>query len=137
MKSLTSLIVGVIFGVGLALSGMTDRAKVIGFLDIFGEWVPDLLLVMGVAVCTTYIGFRIVLRRQTPLFEVKFFLPSNRQVDIRLITGASLFGLGWGLVGYCPGPVLSSLAYLQIEPLIFVIMMLIGMTAANRLRRHL
>ena len=132
MKGLTALICGLIFGVGLAMSGMTDTAKVIGFLDIFGQWVPDLGFVMGGAVLVTVVAFRLVLRRDNPLLADSFALPANTAIDGRLLGGAALFGIGWGLYGYCPGPAISALVYLNTDTVIFIAAMLVGMVIANK-----
>jgi uncharacterized membrane protein YedE/YeeE len=133
MKGLIALACGIIFGVGLAMSGMTDTAKVIGFLDIFGQWVPDLAFVMGGAVLVTVTLFRFVLRRKAPLLANSFALPTTTTLDARLLGGAALFGIGWGIYGYCPGPAISALAYLNVDTAIFVIAMLAGMTISNKL----
>lgn len=132
MKGLTALLCGLIFGVGLAMSGMTDTAKVIGFLDIFGQWVPDLGFVMGGAVLVTVVAFRLVLRRDNPLLADSFALPTNTSIDGRLLGGAALFGIGWGIYGYCPGPAISALVYLNTDTVIFVAAMLVGMVIANK-----
>ena len=133
MKGLTALVCGLIFGIGLAMSGMTDTAKVIGFLDIFGQWVPDLAFVMGGAVLVTLVAFRLVLRRKGPLMADRFQLPTKTTLDGRLLGGAALFGIGWGIYGYCPGPAISALAYLNTDTFIFVAAMLSGMAIANKL----
>ena len=133
MRGLIALVCGLIFGVGLAVSGMTDTAKVIGFLDVFGNWVPDLALVMGGAVLVTVIAFRGVLSRKKPLLAEEFSLPSKTTLDGRLLGGAAIFGVGWGLYGYCPGPAIAALAYLNIETVIFVAAMLCGMLISNKL----
>jgi uncharacterized membrane protein YedE/YeeE len=133
MKGLIALACGIIFGVGLAMSGMTDTAKVIGFLDIFGQWVPDLAFVMGGAVLVTVISFRFVLRRKAPLLANSFALPTTTTLDIRLLGGAALFGIGWGIYGYCPGPAIAALAYFNVDTAIFVVAMLAGMTISNKL----
>ncbi len=127
MKTLISLLCGLIFGAGLALSGMTDTAKVQGFLDLFGHWVPDLAFVMGGAVLVTLIGFRMVKPSSSPVFADRFELPTANQIDRRLIIGGVLFGVGWGLYGYCPGPAIAALAYLDWQAGLFVLSMLIGM----------
>jgi uncharacterized membrane protein YedE/YeeE len=132
MKGLTALLCGLIFGVGLAMSGMTDTAKVIGFLDIFGQWVPDLAFVMGGAVLVTVVAFRLVLRRDNPLLADSFALPTNTTIDGRLLGGAALFGIGWGIYGYCPGPAISALVYLNTDTVIFVAAMLAGMVIAHK-----
>jgi len=133
MKGFIALACGLIFGVGLAVSGMTDTARVIGFLDIFGDWVPDLGFVMGGAVLVTVIVFRFILRRGAPLLANSFSLPSKNTLDNRLLGGAAIFGVGWGLYGYCPGPAISALVYLNTETAIFVTAMLAGMALANKL----
>lgn len=133
MKGLIALACGIIFGVGLAMSGMTDTAKVIGFLDIFGQWVPDLAFVMGGAVLVTVTLFRFVLRRKAPLLANSFALPTTTTLDARLLSGAALFGIGWGIYGYCPGPAIAALAYLNVDTAIFVVAMLAGMTISNKL----
>jgi uncharacterized membrane protein YedE/YeeE len=127
MNLIVALIAGTLFGTGLAMSGMTDTAKVQGFLDLFGNWVPDLAFVMGGAVLVTAIAFRFVLKRQAPLLVEKFHLPTARDIDPSLLAGAALFGVGWGLYGYCPGPAVAALAYLDWQPAIFVLAMLAGM----------
>lgn len=132
MKGIVALVCGVIFGLGLAMSGMTDTAKVIGFLDIFGNWVPDLAFVMGGAVLVTLVAFRLILKRSKPLLANGFQLPTNTTLDGRLLGGAALFGIGWGIYGYCPGPAISALAYLNTDTVIFVGAMLAGMALANK-----
>ena len=103
MKALAGYLAGLLFGLGLAVSGMTDPARVIGFLDVAGAWDPTLIFVLGGAVVTTFIGYRLVWRRQAPVLDVRFQLPTRRDLDGRLLGGAALFGIGWGLTGYCPG----------------------------------
>ena len=132
MKALMALLAGTLFGVGLAMSGMTDTAKVLGFLDITGAWDPDLMFVMGGAVAVTLVSFPLVLKRLGPVFGDKFQVPTNRVIDRRLLTGAALFGLGWGIYGYCPGPALSALVYADVKTVIFVLAMLAGMLLASR-----
>ena len=132
MKGMTALLCGALFGFGLAMSGMTDTAKVRGFLDLFGNWIPDLAFVMGGAVCVTIIAFRFVLKRDRPLLAPKFHLPTNRSIDGPLLLGAIIFGVGWGIYGYCPGPAISALVYLDSKTGIFVVAMLLGMFLASR-----
>jgi uncharacterized membrane protein YedE/YeeE len=133
VRGLIALVCGLIFGVGLAVSGMTDTSKVIGFLDVFGAWVPDLAFVMGAAVLVTLIAFRFVLRRKSPLLADGFSLPAKTTLDSRLLGGSAIFGTGWGLYGYCPGPAISALVYLNTQTAIFVAAMLCGMMIANKL----
>ena len=135
MKGLTALLCGILFGIGLAVSGMTDTAKVLGFLDLFGSWVPDLVFVMGGAVCVTLVAFRFIMKRDRSLLGELMSLPSNTAIDRRLLAGAAIFGIGWGVYGYCPGPAISALGYLETNTAIFVVAMLVGMALANRVGR--
>lgn len=130
MKGLMALLCGTLFGIGLAISGMTDTAKVVGFLDLFGHWVPDLAFVMGGAVCVTLVAFRFVLKQPHPLLASGFSLPTSQSLDRNLLTGAAIFGIGWGVYGYCPGPALSAMVYLDGKTFLFVGAMLIGMAIA-------
>lgn len=124
---ITGLITGLIFGAGLSIGGMTDPARVLGFLDIFGQWDATLAFVMGGALVTTSLGYRWVLKRPAPLFGDSFHLPKRTDIDLPLVGGAGLFGIGWGLVGYCPGPALASLAAGQTGTLMFVVAMVLGL----------
>ena len=135
MKGVVALLCGLVFGVGLAASGMTDTAKVLGFLDLFGQWVPDLAFVMGGAVCVTLVAFRFVLRRERPILASSFSLPQKTTLDRELLAGAAIFGIGWGLYGYCPGPALSALVYLDWKTAVFVVAMICGMALANRVQK--
>lgn len=128
-----SLLCGLLFGLGLAASGMTNTAKVIGFLDLFGQWDPDLLFVMGFAVMTTLISFSLILKKDKPVIAEAFSLPSNQLIDLKLIGGAIVFGAGWGIFGYCPGPSLAALVYLQPATYLFVAAMLAGMLVGDKL----
>jgi len=131
MKQWPALLTGLIFGMGLALSGMTDTAKVQGFLDITGAWVPDLMFVMGGALIVTLGATPLVLSRAKPLFADMFSLPASKAIDGRLIGGGVLFGIGWGLWGYCPGPAIAALAYGYESTLIFCVAMIAGMWIAG------
>ena len=132
MKAIIGLLCGLVFGVGLAVSGMTDTAVVLGFLDITGQWNPDLAFVMGGAVLVTLIAFRFILKMKSPILNTKFSLPTRSVIDGRLLTGAAIFGIGWGLYGYCPGPALAALTYMDSKTAMFVVAMLIGMALANK-----
>lgn len=134
MKGLSALLAGLLFGFGLALSGMTDTNKVLGFLDLTGVWQPALAFVMGSALLVTLIAFRLVLRRSQPLLDQQFHLPARHSLDAPLLIGSMLFGVGWGLYGFCPGPALTALLYGQIDTLVFVVAMLAGMGLAGRLQ---
>lgn len=127
MKRSIVLISGVVFGVGLVLSGMTQPSKVVGFLDFFGDWDPSLAFVMGGAVLVNIVLFRLIFRRKRPLFAEKFHLPTRSDIDWQLVTGAAFFGVGWGIAGYCPGPAITSMVSLQAPAFIFVIAMAAGM----------
>jgi uncharacterized membrane protein YedE/YeeE len=126
MKTAMACLAGLVFGLGLSLGGMTQPAVVLGFLDLFGTWNPRLLFVMGGAVLTTAIGYRWVLQRGRPLLESSFKLPTARQIDRRLVVGAALFGIGWGVAGYCPGPALASLGGGMASVLLLVATMALG-----------
>lgn len=136
MKILAAWLAGLVFGVGLVLGGMTQPAVVLGFLDVFGDWNPQLLFLMVAAVVTTAIGYRVVLRRRRPLLAACFQVPAARRIDRRLLVGGAIFGIGWGLGGYCPGPALASLTGGAPSLLLFVVCMLLGWWAAARLVAH-
>ena len=128
MKSaISAFIAGLVFGLGLILSEMVNPKRVRGFLDITGDWDPTLVFVMGGAVLVTAIGFRLVFLRDKPWFSDTFSVPGNRLIDHRLVLGAVLFGIGWGIAGFCPGPAIVGLATLNLDILIFVLAMIAGM----------
>ena len=122
-----SLISGVIFGLGMAISGMTNTEKVQGFLDLAGDWDPTLAFVMVGGILVTFIGYPIIFRKDTPLFSDLFHLPTKKEINKPLLIGASLFGIGWGLVGYCPGPVIAGISYGYSSTFVFIAAMLAGM----------
>jgi uncharacterized membrane protein YedE/YeeE len=126
---------GALFGAGLAISGMTNRFVVLGFLDVFGAFDPTLLFVMGGAVAVTAIAFRLVLKRPAPACGGGFHVPTADALDMRLIAGAAIFGIGWGLAGFCPGPVLVGAAAGLRDAWIFVPAMLAGSFVAGRLKQ--
>jgi uncharacterized protein len=126
MPLLTALVSGLLFGAGLALSGMVNPAKVLNFLDLAGTFDPTLLFVLGGAVVTTFIGYRLALPRE-PLFAERFQWPTKTDVDARLVAGAAIFGVGWGLSGFCPGPAIGAVVSLRLEPFIFIAAMAAGM----------
>ena len=134
MSFLINLIIGLIFGLGLVISGLANPEKVLNFLDITGNWDPSLALVMGAAVVTTFIGYRVVFARQKPLCAVDFDVPANRKADKSLMTGAILFGIGWGLGGICPGPAITTVGLAATGTLIFVPAMVIGMLIARKVK---
>ena len=127
MLILASFACGLIFGAGLLISGMTDPDKVLGFLDIFGAWDATLAFVMAGAVAVSAAGFALARRRGAPLLASSFQWPTRRDIDGPLVVGAVLFGVGWGLVGICPGPALVNLAGLSLPVIVFVGAMVIGM----------
>ena len=131
MKNLVTLLSGLMFGFGLLLSGMANPAKVQNFLDLFGTWDPSLAFVMGGAIAVTMPGFWLVTRRSKPFFNDVFHLPTRTGFDARLITGAAIFGVGWGLGGFCPGPAMTALPLAAEGTLIFVATMLTGMAASK------
>ncbi|MFZ2870848.1 DUF6691 family protein [Zavarzinia sp.] len=133
-RTITALVAGLIFGLGLALAGMTDPAKVIGFLDLAGAWNPALAFVMGAGVIVTFIGYRLVLARPKPVLDTKFQIPTRTDIDAPLVGGAALFGIGWGLAGYCPGPALSSLIAGNGEVFALVGAMIAGMITVRVIR---
>lgn len=126
-NNLAAFIVGIIFALGLGLSGMTRPEKVIGFLDIFGAWDASLAYVMAGAIAVHAVAYRLIRRRDSPLFSKEFYLPNAKELSPSLIVGAFIFGVGWALAGYCPGPAITSLASFQFRPLIFVASMISGM----------
>jgi len=132
LRILGGLTAGLLFGAGLSISGMINPAKVIGFLNIAGAWDPSLAFVMLGGVAVTALGYRVVLRRSQPLFVPSFTLPTRRDIDPLLLIGAVLFGIGWGLGGYCPGPALAGVGFGNIETIAFVAAMLAGMLAARQ-----
>ncbi len=127
------ILIGTLFGAGLALSGMINPAKVAGFLDLFGVWDPSLAFVMGGGVIANFIGHRIVTGRAAPVFADGFSLPTRTDIDSRLLFGAALFGVGWGLAGLCPGPAIASILMAPGELALFVLMMLTGLAVGRML----
>jgi uncharacterized membrane protein YedE/YeeE len=136
MRIIVSAIAGLLFGLGLIVSGMADPAKVQNFLDPFGAWDPSLAFVMLGAIAVTFAGYRIAFRRGRPLLADTLSLPSKTDIDARLLVGAGLFGIGWGLSGFCPGPAIVSLPLLATGTLVFVPAMLAGMLLARTLQNR-
>lgn len=126
-RNFAALLAGLIFGLGLTISEMVNPAKVLAFLDLFGNWDPSLAFVMGAALLVTAIGYRIAWARPKPVFADQFQVPGNRQIDQRLAVGAVLFGIGWGLVGLCPGPAISALTFGGTQIYVFLASMGAGM----------
>lgn len=134
-RSVVALLAGLLFGAGLTVSGMVNPHRVIGFLDITGRWDPTLALVMGGALLVTFPTFPRVLRRSRPLFAARFELPTKVRVDGALLLGAALFGAGWGIGGFCPGPGIAALATGSVDVVLFVAAMLLGMFGMKLLGR--
>lgn len=133
MSFLVNLGLGLLFGAGLVISGMSDPAKVLNFLDLFGTWDPSLAFVMGGAVLVAFVGYRVVLRRDAPLADDRFHLPGQSAIDAPILIGPAIFGVGWGLGGFCPGPALTALGLGEAGTLAFVPAMILGMWAARAL----
>ena len=137
---LLQFVIGLIFGLGLILSGMANPAKVLNFLDFAairtGAWDASLAFVMAAAIAVTFAGFKLVLRRSRPVLGEKFHLPTREDIDARVIAGPAIFGIGWGLSGFCPGPAITAVGFGTRAAVIFAVAMLVGMwlarTIANR-----
>lgn len=128
-QKLIALLSGLLFGFGLSLSQMIDRDRVLGFLDVAGDWDPTLLFVLGGAVGVTVIAFRFVLRLPRPIFNSKFYLPTRKDIDLPLILGAAIFGIGWGIAGYCPGPGITAWVLGIANPVLFIMAFILGSLA--------
>lgn len=136
MNILMALITGLVFGIGLIVAGMTNPAKVLGFLDLAGRWDPSLVLVMAGAILVALPAFRVAARRRQSLLGEPMQLPTATRIDRRLVLGSLAFGAGWGLAGFCPGPALASLATGAVQPLIFCAAMLAGMGIFELIERR-
>ena len=136
MPTFFALLAGAVFGIGLIVSGMADPAKVLGFLDLFGSWDPSLAFVMGGAILVGVLAFAVARRRAVSLLGLQMRLPKATQVDRRLVGGALLFGIGWGIAGFCPGPALVALGMGEHKALVFVAAMLAGMGIFELLERR-
>jgi uncharacterized protein len=140
MRFLSQFLIGLLFGCGLVISGMSNPAKVLNFLDLMairtGTWDPSLMFVMGGGVVVTFIGYRLLGGRTTPVLASSFEWPTLKTIDRPLVAGAAIFGIGWGLAGFCPGPAFTALGTLQQDAMIFVVAMLLGMFAAWQWRHR-
>lgn len=136
-RTLLAGIVGLIFGTGIAFSGMANPAKVLNFFDLAGTWDPSLAFVMGGALLVTAIGYRFVLKREKPMLDVRFHLPTSRKLDLPLLGGSAIFGIGWGISGFCPGGAIPALGLGETSAWIFVGSMLAGIAAARSIRMAL
>lgn len=137
MRIVICYLIGLIFGVGISISGMANPAKVLNFFDVAGSWDPSLAFVMGGALIVTFIGYRVVLKRPAPLLDGRFHLPARRDVDLPLIAGSATFGIGWGIAGFCPGGALPALGTGQAEVVIFVAALIGGIVIAKLLQTAL
>jgi len=135
-RLITALIIGAIFGIGLAIAGMLNPAKVVGFLDVFGDWDPSLALVMGGGVLVNAIGLRFVLEREAPIQSAEFLLPTASSIDKPLVAGSVIFGIGWGVSGLCPGPVVASLLLNSNAMLPFFGMLIAGLLLGRIVMRR-
>jgi uncharacterized protein len=137
MSMLVQFLIGLLFGSGLVVAGMSDPAKVQNFLDLAaiptGGWDPSLAFVMGVGTLVTYLGYRFVLKRKQPIFDSQFHMPKAKHLDAPIVVGPAIFGLGWGLGGFCPGPAFTAVGTGSSQAIIFVVAMLVGMVAARHL----
>ncbi len=135
MRIIISYLIGLIFGVGISISGMANPAKVLNFFDIAGAWDPSLAFVMGGALAVTFVGYRVVLRRPAPIMGDRFQIPTKRDFDLPLIGGSALFGVGWGIAGFCPGGALPALGTGRTEVFVFVAALIAGIIAAKFIQR--
>ncbi|MCR9127149.1 MAG: YeeE/YedE family protein [Rhodobacteraceae bacterium] len=131
MRFVITYLIGLVFGVGIAISGMANPAKVLNFFDIAGSWDPSLAFVMGGALITTLIGYRLVFGRSAPMFDTRFHLPTGRSIDLRLVGGSAVFGIGWGIAGFCPGGALPALGTGRWEVFAFVGAVIAGILLAR------
>ncbi len=132
-----AFLIGLLFGLGIVISGMGNPAKVLNFFDFAGSWDPSLAFVMGGALIVTFVGYRLVLGRSRPVVAERFHVPTNRTIDVRLIGGAALFGIGWGMAGFCPGGALPVLGTGRMEVTLFVAALIAGILAAQWMLRLL
>lgn len=126
-NGLAALLVGFIFALGLGISGMTQPQKVVGFLDVFGTWDPSLIFVMAGAIAVHFITYKLIRKKSSPLLSPQWHVPTKKEITPALVIGSLLFGVGWGLAGFCPGPAMTSLASFELKPFVFVLSMLVGM----------
>lgn len=133
MRMLSFYLIGLVFGVGIALSGMANPAKVLNFFDIAGSWDPSLAFVMGGALAVTALGYRLAWRRATPTFALSYQVPTTTALDARLLGGAAVFGIGWGIAGFCPGGALPALGTGRVEVIWFVVALIFGILITRTL----
>ncbi len=131
MRIFVTYVIGLIFGIGISISGMANPAKVINFFDIAGSWDPSLIFVMGGALVVTLIGYRVVLKRPAPSLSPRFYLPTRADIDLPLVAGSATFGVGWGIAGFCPGGALPALGTGDFKVVFFVAAMIAGILTAK------
>lgn len=131
MRLVFLYLIGLVFGVGISVSGMANPAKVLNFFDVAGPWDPSLILVMGGALLTTFVGYRWVFRRSAPMLETRFHVPTSHVIDLRLIGGSAVFGIGWGISGFCPGGALPALGTGRWEVIVFTAALVAGIIVAR------
>lgn len=136
MRLILCYAIGLVFGTGIALSGMMNPAKVLNFFDVAGTWDPSLAFVMGGALAVTALGYRLVLRQPGPVLGGRFELPARRDLDVSLIAGSGVFGVGWGIAGFCPGAALPALGTGRVEVILFIIALLAGIICATRIAAY-
>jgi uncharacterized protein len=137
MGKLAILLSGLLFGAGVTISGMVNPMKILNFLDIFGPWDATLIFVMGAGLVVTFLGYQFTFRRNAPFFATSFRLPTSQDIDVKLLGGAALFGLGWGLSGFCPGPAIASLVFGKTESITFVIAMAAAMIVTKQIQNRM
>lgn len=135
MRILSAFAIGLIFGLGIAVSGMINPAKVLNFFDLAGTWDPSLAFVMGGALAVAIPGYHFVLRRPTPVMEARFQLPDTQRIDRRLVLGSATFGIGWGIAGFCPGGALPALGTGRLDVIVFIASLILGLLIARVLQR--
>ncbi len=137
MRLIAFYLIGLLFGIGISISGMANPAKVLNFFDVAGSWDPSLIFVMGGALVVTFVGYRVVLGHGRPLLDSQFHLPAPKALDLRLVGGSAVFGIGWGIAGFCPGGALPALGTGRGEVILFVAAMLAGILLARALSAQL
>ncbi len=133
MKLIVTYLIGLVFGLGISISGMSNPAKVLNFFDVAGTWDPSLAFVMGGALLVAFVGYKLVLKRPAPIFEPVFNVPTSRVIDARLLGGSAIFGVGWGIAGFCPGGALPALGTGDVDVLIFTAALVAGIFLAKGL----
>lgn len=136
MRLIQCYLIGLVFGLGISISGMANPAKVLNFFDIAGTWDPSLMFVMGGALITTFFGYRLVWRRTAPVFDTSFRVPENRSIDLPLVAGSATFGIGWGIAGFCPGGALPAIGTGRWEVFVFVGAVIAGILIARTLQSY-